>query len=487
MGPLTHPPTASFLVHVVILIGVAVRVIMHRPAPGVALAWLLLVAALPVVGLLLYLAFGERRIGLKRAKRLEVLRADFGELAHEYLRPEMLHVDWSAHPPESRALDRLGRNTTRVPTLPGNTLALESDTVETLRAIAKDVDAAEKSVLMEFYIWHAGGAADEVLEAVIRAAERGVHCRVLIDALGARPWWRGKQPKRLRKAGVEVRPALRTGLLRGFFARNDLRLHRKIVVIDGQIAWTGSLNLVDPRYFKQDAGVGEWVDAMVRLQGHAVLPLGATMLADWKLETGEPTRGLLSSAHLGDTTPRGPADVQVIASGPGESADAILQMVLALVYTARRELVLTTPYFVPDDAMLRALRGAAARGVKVHLVVPAKNDSFLVRYASRSYYDDLMDAGVTIQPFKGGLLHTKSITVDDEVCMIGTVNLDMRSLWLNYEVSLFVYDVEFTKRLRALQGEYLKHCEPIRPEEWRARPAGVRFVENTFRLVSPLL
>ena len=487
MGPFHDPTFLSVLIHVGILVGVSVRVIMHRPAAGVALAWLLLVAILPVLGLFLYLSFGERRIGQRRAKRLDTLRLDFDELAQEFLTESKTTIDWSTHPYESRAMDRVGRNTVGIPTLSGNAMTLHDDTQAMLKSIAADIDAAEHSVLLEFYIWHEGGTADEVLEAVIRAARRGISCRVLIDELGARPWWRGKQPKRLREAGVEVRKALPTGLIRGLFARNDLRLHRKIVVIDGRVAWTGSMNLVDPRFFKQDAGVGEWIDAMVRLEGHAVLALGATMLSDWKLETGDPTRELVESAHLHRSEARGKADVQVIPSGPGESDDAILQMILGLVNAARRELVLTTPYFVPDDSMLRALRGAAARGVDVHLIVPAKNDSILVRYASRSYYDDLMDAGVTIQPFEGGLLHTKSITVDDEISMIGTVNLDMRSLWLNYEVSLFVYDAAFTRELRALQERYLESCSAIDAAAWRARPPGTRFVENAFRLVSPLL
>jgi cardiolipin synthase len=276
-------------------------------------------------------------------------------------------------------------------------------------------------------------------------------------------------------------------MLGGIVTRNDLRLHRKIVTIDGQIGWTGSMNLVDPRFFKQDAGVGEWVDAMVRIEGIAVLVLGATLIGDWQLETGENVGQLATSADLHRANHAGEADVQVIPSGPGESNDAILQMLLGLINGARHELVLTTPYFVPDDAMLRALRGAAGRGAQVELIVPAKVDSTLVRHASRSYYDDLMDAGVRIRAFRGGLLHTKSITVDGEMAMIGTANLDMRSLWLNYEISLFVYDAAFTRQLRTLQETYLADCDTVDPVAWMNRPFTPRFIENTFRLVSPLL
>ena len=475
------------ILHIAIFVGIAVRVIMLRPAPGVALAWLLLVAVLPLLGLPLYLLFGERRIGQKRAQRMATQRADFEELGKEFVKEHMTTIDWSTHPPANQMMDRLGKNKRGIPTLSGNELKLHSDTQEILAEIAADVERAESSVQMAFYIWHEGGAADEVLEAVIRAARRGVRCRLLIDHLGARPWWRGKQPGRLKEAGVELRNALPVGLLKGFVTRNDLRLHRKIVTIDGRIGWTGSMNLVDPRFFKQDAGVGEWIDAMVRVEGNAVLVFGATLVADWQRETGEDTRRLIESADLHRVRSVGQADVQVIPSGPGESSDALLQMLLGLINGARHELILTTPYFVPDDAMLRALRGAAGRGAEVDLIVPARVDSTLVRYASRSYYDDLMDAGVRIRPFRGGLLHTQSITVDGEASMIGTANLDMRSLWLNYEISTFVYDANFTQRLRALQSAYLKDCDTIDRQAWMSRRFAPRFVENAFRLVSPLL
>lgn len=473
--------------HIAIVIVIGVRVIMLRPVPGIALAWLLLVAVLPLFGLVLYLSFGERRVGQSRARRMAAQRADFDILKKEFFRESMTAVDWSTHPPMSQQMDRLGRNKRESPTLAGNKLMLYSDTQQILEAIATDVDRAKNSVQMAFYIWHEGGRADKVLEAIICAAQRGVRCRLLIDHLGAASWWRGKQPERLREAGVELQPALKVGLLRGLVTRNDLRLHRKIVTIDGQIGWTGSMNLVDPSFFKLDAGVGEWIDAMVRIEGIAVLALGATLIGDWLLETGEDTLQVVESANLHSVRHAGTADVQVIPSGPGESSDAILQMLLGLIYGAQRELVLTTPYFVPDEAILRALRGAAGRGTDVDLIVPAEVDSTLVRYASRSYYDDLMEAGVRIRLFHGGLLHTKSITVDGEVSMIGTANIDMRSLWLNYELSLFVYDADFTQQLRALQATYLEECETIDYEVWINRSYIQRFVENTFRLASPLL
>ena len=226
---------------------------------------------------------------------------------------------------------------------------------------------------------------------------------------------------------------------------------------------------------------------MARFQGTVVNPLGGILIGDWILETGEPMQKLIDAAALGRAKPAGTANVQVGPSGPGETEDGLLQMILGLINSARHELVLTTPYLVPDDAMILALRGAAGRGVQVTLIVPVKIDSFLTRYASRSYYDDLLKVGVAIELYRGGLLHTKSISVDGTMSMFGTVNLDMRSLWLNYEVALFIYQREFADALRALQRSYVDQSRQLDPSLWAARPFRERLIENTLRLFSPLL
>ncbi len=480
-------PTLLSILHAAIVVSISLRVIMRRPASGVALAWLFLVAVFPFGGAVIYLLVGERRVGLKRARRIAALHGDYSLLAQQMIGKGLTNVDWGKHRPEARGMDRLGTAVVGVPTVAGSEGHLYSQSDRILRAIAEDVDRARKSVLMEFYIWNEGGAADEVLEALVRAASRGVVCRVLVDAVGARPWWRGPQPERLRAAGVHLQPALPVGLFQMLVSRNDLRLHRKIVVVDGEVAWTGSMNLVDPRYFKQHAHVGPWVDAMVRVEGSVVIPLAMTMIGDWMLETAEAIETIVESAGLGLVEPKGTTDVQVIPSGPGQTDDGLLQMLLAVVNSAQEELVLTTPYFVPDDSLLRALRGAAGRGVRVDMILPEKVDSLLTRYASRSYYDELTDMGVRIHLYRKGLLHTKSMTADRRISMFGTVNLDMRSLWLNYEVALFVYGGEFAEELHALQQSYIDDCECLVPEDWSKRPRVQRFLENLLRLISPVL
>lgn len=487
MDLLTHPLAITTFAHVLILFAFGIHIVLKQPAPGVAFAWLLLIVMLPFVGALLYLLIGERRISPQRKHRIEPIEDTLGKLGDAVSWTDGAEVDWSRHPPAAAELGRLGLNVAGSPAVGGSDIELFSDPQSILRRIADDVDQARSGVFMAFYIWSEGGAADDVLEAVIRAARRGVSCRLLVDALGSRPWLRGEQPSRLREAGVEVRPALPIGILRSFIGRTDLRLHRKLVVVDDSVAWTGSMNLADPRFFKQSAGVGQWVDAMVRARGTVVAPLAAKMLGDWMVETGTPIGELAASAGLHRIEPRGSSDIQVVPSGPGETGDGFLQMLLALIHAAREDLTLTTPYLVPDESLLRALRVAAGRGVAVTVVVPARVDSVLTRYASRSCFDQLLGAGAEILLFQGGLLHTKSIVVDGAMSMFGSVNLDMRSVWLNYELVLFVYDSRFAKELGALQQAYMVDSRRLDPVEWADRSTASRIIEDTFRLVSPVL
>ncbi len=222
---------------------------------------------------------------------------------------------------------------------------------------------------------------------------------------------------------------------------------------------------------------------MVRVTGPAVAALDGIFEFDWSVETGGPFE---APPQGGEPSPTGSV-VQVAPSGPDLRPEAIHQLLLTAIYAARRELVMTTPYFVPDESMLTALLSAALRGVDVTLIVPARNDSLLVRYASVAPFDDLLTAGVRIALFNGGLLHTKSLAIDRKTSIFGSVNLDMRSLWLNSEISLSVYDDDFTARLRALQDGYLDDSDLLALAAWRRRPKWRKLTENTFRLLGPLL
>jgi cardiolipin synthase A/B len=469
--------------HVAIILVLGLRVIWRRRPVGVSIAWLGVIAVAPFFGALCYFLFGESRLGNKTERHMrELLPAYRKWLA---VLPRDAKAEWEGLPPEPLEIHQLGLRTIGIPALGGNRLVLHGDSIETLHSIITDVDRAQESVHMEFYIWESGGIADEVSAAVLRAARRGVACRVLLDSVGSSDFLESPVARALRAGGVRLVEALPVSFVRSFIVRSDHRTHRKIIVVDGTVGYTGSLNIVDPHEFKVSAGAGEWVDAMARVEGPAVEALAVTFLMDWDLATDE---GLAELARTIRTPARaGGANVQVIPSGPGHTPEAIHKLILTTIYAARKELVLTTPYFVPSDSLQLALISAAERGVAVTIVLPARNDSALVHYASRSTFDDLLAAGVKLVAFERGLLHTKSITVDGHTSVFGSVNLDMRSFYLNFEISLFVYDREFTGRLLELQRGYLVGARVVDPGEWARRSLRMRLVENVVRLLGPLL
>ena len=474
-----------FVVHLAIQIVLCLRVIMRRLSVGESLAWILVVFGFPVVGPLVYLLMGELRLGHRRARRFAELFPPIREWLEEL--PERHKVRWSELGGDCEPLSLLAQRSLGIPTLPGNRLELIGQWEEVFKRLIADIESAENTCHLEFYIWHRGGVVAEVSDALVRAAQRGVVCRVLVDAMGSRAFLASKEATAMRESGVQVLAALPGGLLRMPFVRFDLRMHRKIVVIDGKIAYTGSLNLVDPRYFKQESGVGQWIDAMARIEGPAVEALAITFLADWYVESDATLEELRETGGASAQPQVSHAAVQVLPSGPAFRTDSMEQVLVMAVYAARRELVLTTPYFVPSDALRMALESAARRGVKVILILPAKVDSLTVRYASQAFKGDLLRAGVRVANFDGGLLHTKSVTVDGELSLFGSLNLDPRSFRLNFEISVAIYDGDFTQKLRALQQTYLDQAELMDLEGWNRRPIRQKFAENCARLLGPLL
>ena len=476
------------LLHPVISLAFIIRIIWIRRPPGVALAWILIVAILPIVGLLAYFLVGERPIGRDRSQRIQKSKPLYQRMT-QLLDQRYAGVEQQIAE-QFRPMARLAESRGGMPPVPGNRIVLYPDAQSILHAMIDDIDAAQHNCDLEFYIWSPGGSADLVAEALMRAAKRGVTCRALLDELGSAPFWKSPWPARLRKAGVHLTKACEIQPLKLQFGRADLRLHRKIAAFDQNVAWTGSLNLVDPAYFKQDAGVGEWVDAMARIEGPAAEALATVFEGDWAVENNQiPDFGkyLDRMQHAPPCCGTGQIIAQAVPSGPSYCSTNMSHILLSAILDAQREVIMTTPYFVPDDALLQGLQTAAGRGVDVTLIVPERVDSKLVCYASRSYMDDLLEAGVKIQQYKDGLLHTKSMVVDQTFSVFGSVNLDMRSLRLNYEITLMVYDAQFSQQLHALQMQYLAHSAPIDLKTREQRPLHERLLENAAQLLSPLL
>lgn len=472
----------SWTLHIAIVGGLSIRVISSRRPTGVSLAWLTLLATVPFVGAALYVLVGEAWLSGRRSNRTALVARLLREPIRDLDSRFGVEVEGGHHGAESVA--KLGRATGFSPPLGGNAVEILDGAGPTFDRLVADIDAAERSCDLLYYIWTGAGRVREVEDALVRARGRGVTCRVMADAVGGKALLKGDAGRRLRAAGVEVRAALPVGLVRGRFSRVDLRNHRKLAAFDDRVAYTGSLNMADPRAFKVDAGVGAWVDLVARVEGPAAGLLSSVFELDWAMEgPGDPdVEGWVPpAAAAGDEV------LQVVPSGPGQRPRTLYRMLSAAVHGARERLILTTPYFVPDDAFVSGLVSAALRGVETAVVVPARVDGPLVGLASRAYYDDLLEAGVKVWAYGGGLLHAKTVTVDDAIGVIGTVNLDRRSFWLNYELSLVVQGGPVVGELRRVQEGYIGESKLVSESAWMRRGRGRRLVENAAQLLSPIL
>lgn len=467
-------------------IAIALRVVMRRLALSTTLAWLLLLLFVPFVGIVLYALIGENRLGRRRAALSERLTEAIRHRAAAIWTGD--GPRWNSEESETKQLIRLLTTVGGIPPLRGNRIELISETPAFLSRLVEDIDGAKEHCHLLFYIWSPLGRTEGVGRALIRAAGRGVACRVLVDAVGSRAFLGSELCGEMRAAGVLVCGAMPVSPARMLLARVDLRNHRKIVVIDRKVGYTGSHNLAEADFAKKRwRRVGEWVDASLRLEGPAASALQAVFLGDWLLDSSESQDDVERMANRPVEWDTEGCVAQVIPTGPSGDSGAIQQALLGLIYAADRELIITTPYFVPDDSTRSALCIAARRGVRVTIVVPARPDALLVAAASRAFFQELLDAGVKIRRFRKGLLHAKTITIDGELGVITSVNMDMRSFFLNFESTVVVYDRRFTEQLRGLQQTYMKDAPEVSAGEWEHRPVAHRFIDNLAQLAAPLL
>lgn len=467
----------------VLVAGVTLRVVFKRRAVSVSLAWLMIIYIIPVLGVISYFLFGELNLGRKRAERAQQMFAPYAKWFQQL-------QDCQAHLPELmtpqiKKIDDLCSYRMGIPALCGNTLSLQSSPAEILRSITHDINQAQHHIRVVFYIWHPGGLADAVGSALVRAAKRGVAVQILLDSAGSYSFFKSHWVEMFEDHGIEVIQALGVSPWRAFLRRLDIRQHRKIIVIDDEVAYTGSMNMVDPAFFKQDAGVGQWIDMMIRITGPTVNVLSAIHAWDWEVETGQRIMPTQPYCLIRDN--KKPLPIQVVPSGPGMPDNLIQQVLTLAINQAQHSICITTPYFVPSDELLEEFRMTAQRGVTVELIIPKKNDSLMVQWASRAYYTELLDAGVKIYEFHGGLLHTKSVVVDNLYCLVGTVNIDMRSLWLNFELTMAVDNPEFTRQVSELQISYKQNATLVNKNQWNNRKIYYRFFERVFYLFGPLL
>jgi cardiolipin synthase len=363
--------------------------------------------------------------------------------------------------------------------LGNNRIELLTDYDQSIQRLVDDIESAQRHVHLLYYIFADDATGRRVAKALLRAANRGVRCRLLLDALGARSALRSLEP-RLRKAQIEVHAVLPYRLWNRNRGRRDLRNHRKIAVIDGRVGYAGSQNLIDAD-FKRGLVYEELV---ARMTGPIVGQLQAVWLVDRYLETESTS---VDEDLFPEPFVAGHSPAQTLPSGPLYRRANVQRALVALVHGARRRVVITTPYFVPDEPLVQALQTAALRGVDVVLIAPQARDQILVCLAQRSFYEELLEAGVRIYHYQPRFLHAKHVTIDDDVAMVGSSNIDIRSFQLNSEISVLIYDREVVSQLIRIQEGYLTRSRELSYDEWLRRPLLSKVAQNTARLVDSVL
>ena len=469
---------------------IALVIVPRNRRPQTSMAWLLAIFFIPFLAFFAFLAFGSHRLSPTRRRKQEtinhILRADRREVPGQIrVEPDELLTLRGPSRATSRLiapLVKLNEELGHMPMLRGNQIELHTDYQQSLDAMVADIDSAERSVHVLFYIMSVDDWTEEFFSALERAHQRGVAVQVLFDQVAtARIPGSRKVGKRLTAAGIPYRAMLPFQPWQGVYQRPDLRNHRKLLVVDGRVAHTGSQNIIEPGYRRSGTKGLQWLDLMARIQGPIVHSLETLFVTDWYQETDT----IVEIADPPAPLKRAETWAQVVPSGPAFDGENNLRLFNGLMYQARKRIVIVSPYLVPDDSMRYAITSAALRGVQVDVYVSAVGDQPLVFYAQRSYYSELLRAGVRIWLYpEPTLLHSKFIVVDSEVAVMGTSNLDMRSFTLNLELSLLLIGKDTITALEELADNYRQASSELTVEVWNQRGQTTRFIEGLARLTA---
>ena len=462
----------------ILAIGFVPLVLLRKKEPSSTFAWILVLLTVPFVGVVLFWFLGRDRIRRPLRHRAAVnapMRSRIGDRisglfpAQEAERERLIE----AQPEEQRGVMRLGARAGRGEIRAGNEVRILVGSQATWQAMLAAIEAATDHVHLELYILRADHIGRRFLAALEAAALRGVRVRLLYDGFGSAGL--GPACRALRRAGGYATPFFPLDPIRRAYTIN-LRNHRKLAVIDGRVGFCGGVNVGDE--------FTEWRDLHLQIRGPAVADLQAIFAEDWYFAERQ---DLVADAFFPELGRAGEAVAQIVESGPDESIEAIHRLLFAAIASARRKVWITTPYFVPDRAVLVALQTAAMRGVDVKLIVPRASNHRVTFHAGRAFYDELLAAGVHVHEFLGGMLHTKSMVVDGRFATVGSANLDVRSFRLNFELIAVLYDAPNVAELERIFEEVLGKAEEVRLDAWRRRSFGTRIKEGLGRLFSPIL
>ena len=481
----------NWLIFVLLLVDLVIRIVAlgwipHNRRPSVALGWLLAIFLIPYVGILVFVLLGSAKLPKRRRDK----QSQINDLIRDQLRNRAI-IGQRDHMPEPLSTAaQLNFDLGALPMTHGNGFELHVDNHACMEAMADAVDRAKRFVHFEFYIVAIDDTTRRLLESLLAAHRRGVSVRILIDHVGSLGYpGYSDLVKRLDASGVSWRRALPIRPWRGEYQRPDLRNHRKILVVDGDVAFTGSQNIIDRSYNKRrNLRKGfQWKDLSLECTGPVVEELDAVFLTDWYSETDEIVEE--PDGFDLEAPDSGGIQAKVVPSGPGFEDENNLRLFNHLIYNANRSVVVCSPYFVPDESLLHALTTEARSGVEVRLYVGETSDHWLTHRAQQSYYDELVRAGVRIFMYHAPtVLHSKFLIIDDEVSIIGSSNMDERSFAMNLEVTMFIVSKDFTQRMYELEAQrYAPNSVELDVEDWADRSLLKKYVENVARLTSSLL
>jgi len=456
------------------LVGVVMVVILDNRNPLKTISWVLVLILLPYVGLFLYIFLGQRYRKVKIISKKSIRSIENNPA---YLYEEL---DPSSYPPECTGLIRLLRENNSHPVFSGNNLRLLTSGREQFDSLFADIRRAKKHIHLEYYIIDSCRIGYELQSLLLQKAQEGVEVRVIYDDLGS---WHTKNAyfKELSDAGVQVFPFLKVRLP-WLSPKANYRNHRKIVVIDGEIGYTGGFNFAD-RYL--DGGnFNYWRDTQVRIEGKGVYGLQTAFLIDWYFIS----RNLITSKfYFPDIPVKGTCLVQTATSSIDTDWENIMQGFFKILSTAEHYVYLQTPYFLPNESLLTAMQTAALSGVDVRLMVPADSDTKVALKGMHSYFTEILEAGVKVYVYHRGFLHAKTVVSDDIVSTVGSTNFDYRSFELDFEVNAFIYDKTFAEEMKAVFLNDEKDCTEIILSEWADRPKIKRYIESICRVFGPQL
>ena len=464
-----------------IVVGSLVIVISENRKPYISLFWILFITLLPGVGLLFYLLLGKDY----RSRR--VIKAD--ELALlDTLRNQAIGNSIESHTPTEKyqKLADMMKGANDTPLISGNEVRIFTDFTPMFQSMLDDIARAKSFIHIQFYISENDEVGRQLSSLLIRKAQQGVDVRLMFDSW-ANLLVRNNYYEHMRRGGIKVQSFQK--LIPSMFTRDvNCRTHRKIVVIDGHTGYTGGMNIA--RRYRDGINHGAWRDTHVRIQGPAVSQLEVSILADWRFCTKE----LLAHPKYFPPVPSStnpsipPSTCQIVTSGPMDEWNTVMQGIVQAIAQSRRYLYLQTPYFIPTHPILLALRNAALAGVDVRIMMPSTADRGAVTlYASKSYFRDILPAGVKIYLYNKGYLHSKTMVCDDDFLTIGSTNIDPRSLEQNFEVNAFIYDHNLATRQRDIFLADQQECTLLDPQQWQKRPNIEKFLESSARILTPIL